>query len=249
MNLTNWEENEKNENNNKNIHPNYFSIYPSDKDIFFDVINKIKKNAQEDPNEKKIEKSIDSIKQLYEKKLIHIYTENKNLENMIDKLTTGVINNLQEKIKYLGDTLNNEVKEKNQLKEKIKGIDLLVEKITQLKNSVDEKNCEITDINKQQISNMSKIEQLNSTIKVLKDDLLLKNEIISEKEKIINTNEMEIIKFNSLINEKDNLIGEQNNSLKEKNKEIKILYNDNIEWEEKYKIQKKEIDNFKKWSL
>ena len=249
MNLTNWEENEKNENNNKNIHPNYFSIYPSDKDIFFDVINKIKKNAQEDPNEKKIEKSIDSIKQLYEKKLIHIYTENKNLENMIDKLTTGVINNLQEKIKYLGDTLNNELKEKNQLKEKIKGIDILVEKITQLKNSVDEKNSEITDLNKQQISNMSKIEQLNSKNKVLKDDLLLKNEIISGKEKIINTNEMEIIKLNSLINEKDNLINEQNNSLKEKNKEIKILYNDNIEWEEKYKIQKKEIENFKKWSL
>ena len=45
MNLTNWEENEKNENNNKNIHPNYFSIYPSDKDIFFDVINKLKKKC------------------------------------------------------------------------------------------------------------------------------------------------------------------------------------------------------------
>ena len=60
------------------------------KDIFFGVIDKIKKNAQINPNDKKIEESIESIKKLYENKLIHLYTENKNLENMIDKLTTGV---------------------------------------------------------------------------------------------------------------------------------------------------------------
>ena len=115
MKLTNWEENKEENKNNKLNNENYFTINPSDKDIFFGVINKIKKNAEENiKDNKKLEESIDSIKKLYEKKLIHLYTENKNLENMIDKLTSTVINNLQEKIKQL----NKETKEKKEIKKK-----------------------------------------------------------------------------------------------------------------------------------
>ena len=55
MKLTNWEKNkEENKENNKINYYNYFSLYPSDKDIFFGVIDKIKKNALTNPNEKKI---------------------------------------------------------------------------------------------------------------------------------------------------------------------------------------------------
>ena len=250
MKLTNWEENKEENKNNKLKNENYFTINPSDKDIFFGVINKIKKNAEENiKDNKKLEESIDSIKKLYEKKLIHLYTENKNLENMIDKLTSTVINNLQEKIKQLGDSLNKETKEKNELKKKVNGIDMFVEQVSQLKIQLDEKDNEMIDLNKQQINNMAKIEELTSTIKQLKGDISLKNSLINEKEKIINTNEMEIIQLNSLINQKDNSIEELSNNIKEKEKEIKILFNDNIEWEEKYKVQNKEIENFKKWSL
>ena len=250
MKLTNWEENKEENKNNKLNNENYFTINPSDKDIFFGVINKIKKNAEENiKDNKKLEESIDSIKKLYEKKLIHLYTENKNLENMIDKLTSTVINNLQEKIKQLGDSLNKETKEKNELKKKVNGIDMFVEQVSQLKIQLDEKDNEMIDLNKQQINNMAKIEELTSTIKQLKGDISLKNSLINEKEKIINTNEMEIIQLNSLINQKDNSIEELSNNIKEKEKEIKILFNDNIEWEEKYKVQNKEIENFKKWSL
>ena len=250
MKLTNWEENKEENKNNKLKNENYFTINPSDKDIFFGVINKIKKNAEENiKDNKQLEESIDSIKKLYEKKLIHLYTENKNLENMIDKLTSTVINNLQEKIKQLGDSLNKETKEKNELKKKVNGIDMFVEQVSQLKIQLDEKDNEMIDLNKQQINNMAKIEELTSTIKQLKGDISLKNSLINEKEKIINTNEMEIIQLNSLINQKDNSIEELSNNIKEKEKEIKILFNDNIEWEEKYKVQNKEIENFKKWSL
>ena len=250
MKLTNWEENKEENKNNKLKNENYFTINPSDKDIFFGVVNKIKKNAEENiKDNKKLEESIDSIKKLYEKKLIHLYTENKNLENMIDKLTSTVINNLQEKIKQLGDSLNKETKEKNELKKKVNGIDMFVEQVSQLKIQLDEKDNEMIDLNKQQINNMAKIEELTSTIKQLKGDISLKNSLINEKEKIINTNEMEIIQLNSLINQKDNSIEELSNNIKEKEKEIKILFNDNIEWEEKYKVQNKEIENFKKWSL
>jgi len=250
MKLTNWEKNkEENKENNKISYDNYFSLYPSDKDIFFGVIDKIKKNALTNPNEKKIEESIDSIKKLYENKLIHLYTEKQNLENMIDKLTTEVINNLQQKIKTLGDSLNKEKKEKNELIEKVKGIDMFVEQVSNLKIEIDDKDNEMIELNKQQINNMAKIEELNSKIKQFKNDISLKNNLIAEKEKTINTNEMEIIKLNSLIFQKNNSIEELSNSIKEKDKEIKILYNDNIQWEEKYKIQNKEIENFKKWSL
>ena len=252
MKLTNWEKNKEENKENPNIkinYDNYFTLNPSDKDIFFGVIDKMKKNAQINPNDKKIEESMESIKKLYENKLIHLYTENKNLENMIDKLTTGVMNNLQQKIKDLGDKLNKETKEKNELIEKVKGIDMFVEQVSNLKIEIDDKDNEMIELNKQQINNMAKIEELNSIIKQLKNDISLKNNLIAEKEKIINTNEMEIIQLNSLINQKDNSIEELSNSVKEKDKEIKILYNDNIQWEEKYQIQNKEIENFKKWSL
>ena len=252
MKLTNWEKNKEENKENPNIkinYDNYFTLNPSDKDIFFGVIDKMKKNAQLNPNDKKIEESMESIKKLYENKLIHLYTENKNLENMIDKLTTGVMNNLQQKIKDLGDKLNKETKEKNELIEKVKGIDMFVEQVSNLKIEIDDKDNEMIELNKQQINNMAKIEELNSLIKQLKNDISLKNNLIAEKEKIINTNEMEIIQLNSLINQKDNSIEELSNSVKEKDKEIKILYNDNIQWEEKYQIQNKEIENFKKWSL
>ena len=182
MKLTNWEKNkEENKENNKISYDNYFYLYPSDKDIFLGVIDKIKKNAQINPNDKNIEESIESIKKLYENKLIHLYTEKQNLENMIDKLTTEVINNLQQKIKNLGDSLNKEKKEKNELIEKVKGIDMFVEQVSNLKIEIDDKDNEMIELNKQQINNMAKIEELNSKIKQFKNDISLKNNLITKK--------------------------------------------------------------------
>ena len=49
--------------------------------------------------------------------------------------------------------------------------------------------------------------------------------------------------------QRDKTITEKDKYIKEKEDEIKTLFTDNVQWEEKYSIQSKEIENFKRWSL
>ena len=254
MTLTDWERIEEEERLKirKPNPTNFFSIIPLDEKVFEQTVEKIKIYAKLIPEYDRqisVEESVDAIKKLYEKKLLQLYKENKNMENLIDKLSYDVINKLQDKINFLGDLYNKQSNEKLELENKLKSIDGVFDQNSQLKSIIVEKDNEITEFNKIQILNMREIEQLNDKIKELNNNLNLKNIIIGDKEKLINTNETTIHKLNESINEKDNLINELKKNLEEKEKEVKILYNDNIKWEEEYKNQSKEIENFKKWSL
>ena len=254
MELTNWEEVEEEIRlKTKRINPkNFFSIIPNDEQVFEQTVEKIKIYAKLIPDYDRqisVEESVDAIKKLYEKKLLSLYHENKSLKEMVDKLTYDVVNKLQEKINILGDLCNKQCNEKLELENKLKSVDAIFDQNSQLKAIINDKDNEITEFNKQQIASMSKIEQLSNKIKQLNNDINLKNQIINEKEKIINTYELNISQLNNSINEKDIIINNNKNTLNEKEKEIKLLYDDNVNWEEKYKNQSKEIENFKKWSL
>ena len=56
-------------------------------------------------------------------------------------------------------------------------------------------------------------------------------------------------KSKSQIDDKNKIIEDNSKQLKEKESEIELLYTDNLQWEDKYKLVSKEIENFKKWSL
>ena len=205
MELTNWEEIEEEIRlKSKRINPkNFFSIIPKDEEVFEQTVEKIKIYAKLIPEYDRqisVEESVDAIKKLYEKKLLQLYKENKNMENLIDKLSYDVINKLQDKINFLGDLYNKQSNEKLELENKLKSIDGVFDQNSQLKSIIVEKDNEITEFNKIQILNMREIEQLNDKIKELNNNLNLKNIIIGDKEKLINTNETTIHKLNESIN-------------------------------------------------
>ena len=130
-----------------------------------------------------------------------------------------------------------------------KKIDNIFQQNSLLKSEIEEKNCEISELNTQQIEHMKEIENLNINIKNLNDSIRLMNVNISEKEKILNANSIKIQELTDKIIEKDDIIKKNEDTIQEKENEIQLLYTDNVQWEEKYSIQTQEIENFKKWSL
>ena len=118
-----------------------------------------------------------------------------------------------------------------------KKIDNIFQQNSLLKSEIEEKNCEISELNTQQIEHMKEIENLNINIKNLNDSIRLMNVNISEKEKILNANSIKIQELTDKIIEKDDIIKKNEDTIQEKENEIQLLYTDNVQWEEKYSIQ------------
>ena len=128
-------------------------------------------------------------------------------------------------------------------------MDSVFEQNSQMKEEIIEKDEELNDLNTQQIKNINRIETLSNEIKTLNEEIKEHLDNIAQKEKIIQDNIDEINKLKEEILTKDKTIKDKEKYIKEKEDEIKTLYTDNVQWEEKYSIQAKEIENFKRWSL
>ena len=59
----------------------------------------------------------------------------------------------------------------------------------------------------------------------------------------------EIKKLKSTIEEKEKIIKEKDDKISDQENQIKLLYNDNIQWEQKHNEKVKENENFKKWAM
>ena len=225
---------------------NTINIIPSKKQVFDYEIQSIINETEmtKEPNN-----SFITLQKIYEKKIENLYAENQNLSKVINKLSTDVVNKLQKEISDYLIELKKEKKKNEELERKVNSIDNIFQQNSLLKSEIEEKNCEISELNTQQIEHMKEIENLNINIKNLNDSIRLMNVNISEKEKILNANSIKIQELTDKIIEKDDIIKKNEDTIQEKENEIQLLYTDNVQWEEKYSIQTQEIENFKKWSL
>ena len=217
-----------------------FTLSTSQQEKF---IRKIKQRTQEE------NATLNDIMNEYNAKMVELFAENEKLNNFVDKLSSDVIDKLNNKIYELDIKCSNEEKEKEDALEKLKTMDSVFEQNSQMKEEIAEKDEELNDLNNQQIKNINRIEVLSTEIKSLNDEIKNHIETIAEKEKMIQDNINEIKRLSEEIVNKDNTIKEKDKYIKEKEDEIKTLYTDNVQWEEKYSIQAKEIENFKRWSL
>ena len=217
-----------------------FTLSASQQEKF---IRKIKQRSQEE------NATLNDIMNEYNAKMVELFAENEKLNNFVDKLSSEVIDKLNNKIYELDIKCSNEEKEKEDALAKLRTMDSVFEQNSQMKEEIQEKDEELNDLNNQQIKNINRIEVLSTEIKSLNEEIKTHIETIAEKEKMIQDNINEIKRLSEEIANKDSTIKEKDKYIKEKEDEIKTLYNDNLQWEEKYSIQSKEIDNFKRWSL
>ena len=111
------------------------------------------------------------------------------------------------------------------------------------------KDEEIDSLLKLRDEHGAKIKSLNEEIATLKKDIENYLSTIEEKDKLLDDREILIKTMKSQIDDKNKIIEDNSKQLKEKESEIELLYTDNLQWEDKYKLVSKEIENFKKWSL
>ena len=213
---------------------NTINIIPSKKQVFDYEIQSIINETEmtKEPNN-----SFITLQKIYEKKIENLYAENQNLSKVINKLSTDVVNKLQKEISDYLIELKKEKKKNEELERKVNSIDNIFQQNSLLKSEIEEKNCEISELNTQQIEHMKEIENLNINIKNLNDSIRLMNVNISEKEKILNANSIKIQELTDKIIEKDDIIKKNEDTIQEKENEIQLLYTDNVQWEEKYSIQ------------
>ena len=217
-----------------------FCIIPNKKEV---VLRQLKKMTE---NEKK---TLNDIKIAYTDKICELLQENETYKNMIDKLTFDVVNRLQEKINELGEMLKKEIKEKESLDSKLKSMDSVFKQNSKMKEEIDMKDEEIDSLLKLRDEHGAKIKSLNEEIATLKKDIENYLSTIEEKDKLLDDREILIKTMKSQIDDKNKIIEDNSKQLKEKESEIELLYTDNLQWEDKYKLVSKEIENFKKWSL
>lgn len=193
--------------------------------------------------------SLKSIQSEYNKKISELFKENASLSSMVEKLSFDVVNKLQEKIQELGVILKKEKESKEAAQNQLKTMDSVLQQNSDMKASLVEKDKLI-------ISLHSQLTELKGQLQEHKTDLnanrkTIQSQFISIEKKDIKLKEKinEIDELNKTIAKQSKNINIKENEIKEKEEEIQILFNDNIQWEEKYKLQSKEIDNFKKWSL
>ena len=217
-----------------------FTLSPSRKEKFF---HSMKKRTEEE------NATLNDIQNEYNKKMVELFAENEYLRKMVDKMSFEVVNRLNDKISELDLKYKKEMKEKEETLRKLHSMDSVFEQNSQMKEEIIEKDEELNDLNTQQIKNINRIETLSNEIKTLNEEIKEHLDNIAQKEKIIQDNIDEINKLKEEILTKDKTIKDKEKYIKEKEDEIKTLYTDNVQWEEKYSIQAKEIENFKRWSL
>ena len=218
-----------------------FYILSDRKKIFENEINKLKMNNETN------DKDIENIKNLYQDKIENLFNENKNLNKVIEKMTNQVVVNFQSQINELFKE-NEDLKKKNgDLEEKLMKVKFIFKENNQFNEKLKEKETEINELNKQQIIYMDKIEKANQDIKKLNERIINNRESILDKERKYNEKVIELKNMENVLDEKDNIIKDKIIQITEQENQIKLLYNDNILWEQKYNDKVKENENFKKY--
>lgn len=193
--------------------------------------------------------TLNDIKVGFTNKICDLLTENERLSQMIDKLTFDVINKLQEKIFQLDNMFKSESQEKQKLQKELDNMASVFAQNKKMKSDIIEKDEKIEKLESIKADVKRKNEDLENQIVELNNEITVNRETIENNNKVIEEKEDSINHLNLEIEEKEKVITEKSNVLKEKENEISLLYNDNIQWEEKYNLVAKEIENFKKWSL
>ena len=231
--------------NNKDlsIHQNEkkFCILADKRKVFESELNKMNMNVK-NPDFKKLQK-------LYQDKIDNLFNENKNLNKIIEKMSNEVVMSFQNRIQDLFDE-NSLLKKRNgELEEKLIKVKFIFEDNNRFFGEMNEKDIEIVELNKQQILYMNKFEKATKEIVELTNIIKDSNDIISDLENKNNAKVKEIKNLEKTLNEKESIINEKNEKISEQEKQIQILFNDNVQWEQKYNDKVKENENFKKWAM
>jgi hypothetical protein len=225
------------------IHQNEkkFCILADKRKVFESELNKMNMNVK-NPDFKKLQK-------LYQDKIDNLFNENKNLNKIIEKMSNEVVMSFQNRIQDLFDE-NSLLKKRNgELEEKLIKVKFIFEDNNRFFGEMNEKDIEIVELNKQQIIYMNKFEKATKEIIDLTNIIKDSNDIISDLENKNNAKLKEIKNFEKTLNEKESIINEKNDKISEQEKQIQILFNDNVQWEQKYNDKVKENENFKKWAM
>ena len=223
------------------INDRNFYILSDKKKLFEKELNKISINN--DSNNVDIE----NVKKLYQDKLNNLFNENKNLNKIIDKMSNQVVSNFQLQINELY-TENKNLKKKNgELEGQIMQVKFIFKENNEFNQKLREKEIELIELNKQQILYMNKIEKANQDIKKLNERMNNSRESILEKERKYNEKVIELKDLENTLDEKDNIIKDKIIKITEQENQIKLLFNDNLLWEQKYNDMVKENENFKKF--
>ena len=218
-----------------------FCIAPDKRKVFESELNKLNLNTT-NPDFKKLQK-------LYQDKIDNLFKENKNLNKIIEKMSNEVVMSFQNRIQELFDE-NTRLKTRNgELEEKLIKVKFIFADNERFFDEMNEKDAEIVELNKQQILSMNKYEKAMQEIKKLNKIIDVVNDNIAELENSNNKYLEEIKKLKNTLEEKENIIKEKSDKISEQEKQIKLLFDDNVQWEAKYNEKVKENENFKKWAM
>ena len=222
-----------------------FSILSDKKKVFEKELNKLNINIPKDNNNNSAD--IESIKKLYEEKIDTLFKENKNLNKVIEKMTNQVVMNFQMKINELSNE-NISLKKKNgELEGQIMKVKFIFRENNEFNEKLKEKEMEIIELNKQEIFYKNKNEKAIHDIKKLNERIQNNRDSILEKERKYNEKVIELKNLENILDEKEILIKEKISKISEQENQIKLLYDDNLLWEQKYNDMVKENENFKKF--
>ena len=219
---------------------NAFSIEPSKKQKVLHELSKL-------TEKEKI--SYKEIKIAYTERICELLTENDALTKMIEKINVDVVDRLQEKISELGRNLRSQEFDNSNLRRQLENMESVFDQNQALKEDISMKSKEITKLRIIKESNEKTINELTSEINVININMENANSSLESKNKTIEQKIIEINSLNDTLTKRNESIIQKEEIIKKKEEEIKLLFNDNVKWEEKYALASKEIANYKKWSL
>ena len=223
-----------------------FYFFPDRKKAFTREVNKIKNESSENFNDNG---ELERIQKIYQEKLDQLFDENANLNKVLEKMSNTVVINFQNRIQELFDE-NTELKRKNgEMEKNLSKVKFIFEENSRFFDEMNIKDSEIVELNKQQILFMKKHEKAVFEVKNLNDKILIKEKFIKDLEKKQKDLIEEINKLNDIIEQKEKIIKEKEEKIVEQEKQMKLLLEDNIQWEQKYNERVKEIENFKKFAM
>ena len=236
------------------LNDRYFFILSDKKKVFENELNKLNMNinninSNDNNNEKNKNKNanIEEIEKLYKNKIDNLFKENQTLNKVIEKMNNQLVVKFQMQINEYSNE-NTALKQKNgELEEQLMKVKFIFRENSVFTDKFKAKEAEIIELNKQQINSMNKIEKANQDIKKLNEQIKIYRERILEKERKYNEKVIELKNLENTLDEKENIIKEKNNKITEQEGQIKLLYNDSIQWEQKYNDMVKENENFKKY--
>ena len=220
-----------------------FNFFPDKRKSFLREVNKIKGESINNNNE------TERIQKIYQEKLDQLFDENANLNKVLEKMSNTVVISFQNRIQELFDE-NTILKKKNgDMEEKLTKVKIIFEENNRFYDEINNKDNEIVELNKQQIIFMNKHEKAVVEINKLKINVKNCENKINELNMKNNEKIYEINNLKKILEEKEKIINEKNSKISEQDKQIKLLLQDNINWESKFNEKVKEIENFKKFAM